>query len=127
MIYLALPVGGYHGWGVCGKYLTRELAAMAEVSLITAPFDVEDVGDELDYSLLKSKLPASNGAGVELNAAPVLQSIANTSLAPYRPELLGRPTVGYTFFEDNLAVGRYMDQARGPRCCQNAERQEQSG
>ena len=108
MIYLALPVGNRHGWGVCGKYLTRELSALTEVALITDPFDAEDLGDELDYALLKSKV----GISAAPKGGPVLQSIANTSLAPYRPQLSGRPTVGYTFFEDNLAVGRYVEQAR---------------
>jgi glycosyltransferase involved in cell wall biosynthesis len=107
MIYLALPVGNRHGWGVCGKYLTRELAAITEVALITDPFDAEDVGDELDHALLKSKVALTSPPG----GAPVLQSIANTSLTPYRPDLSGKPTVGYTFFEDNLAVGRYVEHA----------------
>jgi glycosyltransferase involved in cell wall biosynthesis len=112
MLYLALPTGSSHGWGVCGKYLTRELAALADVALITEPFDLKDIGDELDYALLKSKLLA-NGAAAAAPHSPVLQSIANTALAAYRPELRGQPTVGYTFFEDNLAIARYVPEARG--------------
>ena len=26
MIYLVLPLGSHFGWGVCGKYIARELA-----------------------------------------------------------------------------------------------------
>lgn len=110
MIYLALPVGSSHGWGVCGKYLTRELSEFSEVALLTEPFDVKDIGDELDYAVLKAKVPATSLP--DLPAAPVLQSIANSTMAPYRPDLAGQPTVGYTFFEDNLAIARYVEDAR---------------
>ena len=44
--------------------------------------------------------------------APALQSIGSAALAAYRPRLAGRPTVGYTFFEDNLTIARYVDEAR---------------
>lgn len=39
MIYLIFPTGSYHGWGVCGKYLTRELASLTDIKLITHPFN----------------------------------------------------------------------------------------
>jgi glycosyltransferase involved in cell wall biosynthesis len=110
MIYLALPVGSSHGWGVCGKYLTRELSALTEVSLLTEPFELKDIGDEFDYALLKSKCLTGDCAALPL--APALQSIGSAALAAYRPRLAGQPTVGYTFFEDNLTIARYVDEAR---------------
>src|SRR5581483_11658726 len=33
MLTLALPLGNYHGWGVCGKYLSRELARLEPARL----------------------------------------------------------------------------------------------
>ena len=129
MLHLALPTGSSHGWGVCGKYLTRELAALTEVALVTEPFDLKDIGDELDYALLKSKLLADDAARAA-PGAPVLQAIVNAALTPYRPHLPGRPTVGYTFFENNLAIARHVAAAErcydtivaGSRWCEQALR-----
>ena len=128
MIHLALPVGSSHGWGVCGKYLTRELSNLDDVGLLTEPFDLKDIGDEFDYALLRNKLLTANCAG--LPPAPALQSVANPSLAPYRPALSGQPTVGYTFFEDNLAIAPFIEEARhrydtivaGSRWCEHVLR-----
>ena len=55
MIYLILPCGSQFGWGICGKYLVKELSEHTEIEYITEGFDLNDIGDELDYYFLKSK------------------------------------------------------------------------
>ena len=41
MIYLALPIGSYHGWGICGKNLGRELLQLTPVRyLFTDGYDI---------------------------------------------------------------------------------------
>ena len=109
MIHLALPLGSAHGWGVCGKYLTREMAKLTQVGLFTDPFDLKDIGDELEFAVLKSKVMGISGSAI--SSAPTLQSVANCTFAAYRPQLHGTPTVGYTFFEDNLAIARHVQEA----------------
>ena len=56
MIYLILPRGNNFGWGVCGKYLVKEISAITQVKYIAEEFGVGDIGDELDFYFLKSKL-----------------------------------------------------------------------
>jgi glycosyltransferase involved in cell wall biosynthesis len=128
MLYLAVPTGAFHGWGVCGRYLVKELAALTDVGLVTDPFDLPAVGDELDYHLLKSKLLAVEPAGPV--PGPVLQAIANAQMLPYRPRLRGGFNLGYTFFENNLLAGdqvrRLREQfdvvAAGSRFCEEVLR-----
>src|SRR5215813_495320 len=55
-VYLALPMGTAHGWGVCGRYITRELARLAPVSLITDRLEARLVGDELELAALRALL-----------------------------------------------------------------------
>ena len=42
MIYLALPIGSSHGWGICGKNLGRELLQLTPVRYVFA--DGYDIG-----------------------------------------------------------------------------------
>jgi len=110
MLYLAVPTGAFHGWGVCGRYLVKELSALTETSLLTDPFDLGAVGDELDYHLLTAKLlPAEPLQSVP---SPVLQAITNAQLLPYRPGLRGSFNLGYTFFEINLLAARHAGNLR---------------
>ena len=103
LVYLALPMGTAHGWGVCGRYITRELARLAPVRLITDRLEAGLVGDALELAALRALLaPAelqSAGRAVELDQ-PVLQCVLDAELTPMRPRLRGRHTVGYTFFEN---------------------------
>lgn len=110
MLYLAVPTGAFHGWGVCGRYLVKELSALAEIALLTDPFDVAAVGDELEYRLLRSKLLSCEPS--QPVPDPVLQGVGNTQLQPYRPRLRGRFNVGYTFFENNLLVAQHVSSLR---------------
>jgi len=118
MIYNALPVGSYHGWGVCGKYIVKELSKITEVRLITQDFDFNDIGDEFDYRLLKSKLIFANeynliqsGGLVNVNF-PVLQCITGVTMEPTFPNLKGSVNIGYTFFEDNLLIQAYIENGK---------------
>src|SRR5438874_1232939 len=50
ILYLALPLGTTHSWGVCGRYVTRELSRMAPVCLVTDRLEAGLVGDELELA-----------------------------------------------------------------------------
>jgi glycosyltransferase involved in cell wall biosynthesis len=105
MIYAALPVGSFHGWGVCGKYITKELARLDDVTLISPDFTFDAVSDEFDFRLLKSKLISEKEKSfIDKSKSisfehPVLQA-TNHTLVPMFPQVKGRPNAGYTFFED---------------------------
>jgi len=106
MLYLAVPTGAFHGWGVCGRYLAKELSALDRVALLTEPFDVKEIGDELDYRLLQGLL--SSQEPVQPVQAPVMQAVFHPEMLPYRPGLRGRFNAGYTFFENNLLSARQV-------------------
>lgn len=88
MIGLILPCGNNFGWGICGKYLTKELSALSAVTLITEDFDLDDIGDELDFHMLRElhrparsdrqKNPIAEIAG----KYPVLKAITDQNLQP---------------------------------------------
>jgi glycosyltransferase involved in cell wall biosynthesis len=80
-LYLALPRGNSSGWGVCGRYLTAELAQLTPVVSV----DFQDG-------------PANAGKRIP---GTLFGAIADVSLAP-TIDLCGRRTVGYTFFENEL-------------------------
>lgn len=106
MIYLLLPLGSNFGWGVCGKYITKELSFITDVKLITIS-DPKSVNDELDYFLIKSKLVDKEELSAIKNKQitrvdyPVLTTLNNINFLPVEPSLRGSKTIGYTFFEDN--------------------------
>jgi len=108
MIILILPRGSQFGWGICGKYLVKELSEYTETAYITEPFDLNDIGDELDFQILKSRhkqLPQIQKPGghpaPDLNY-PMLKAITDESLRPWLTDLRGEFTAGYTFFETNV-------------------------
>ena len=93
ILYLALPLGTTHSWGVCGRYVTRELARMAPVCLVTDRLEAGLVGDELELAALRGllappEIQAGRAADVE---SPVLQSVPVRS-APLRLRLRGGAT-----------------------------------
>lgn len=88
---------------------------MTDVRLITDGFDMNAIGDELDYRLLRQKLIAEeesdrikSGAPCELDC-PVLQAINNVTGMPNLPNLKGSNNVGYTFFENNILPPSYVE------------------
>lgn len=106
MIYVAMPLGSMHGWGICGKYFARELSHLDQVRLITQGLTPQFVPDEFEYRALSALLPPPSDPITQNQplrvAAPVLMGILGESLLPCRPGLRGANTVGYTFFETHL-------------------------
>lgn len=121
MIYLALPTGTRHGWGVCGKYITQELSRLTPVKLYTDPFTAESVGDELDYDALirvaatPQELARQQTAppGTRLDG-PLLVTIQDLGMnpLPLAANLRGTRTVGYTFFENSRVPADALERAR---------------
>lgn len=118
MIYTVLPTGSFHGWGVCGKYIVKELSKITEVKLITEGFTFDNILDEFDFRLLKSKVISDQEyelikkGGTPFIHFPVLQCITGNSLLPMIPNLKGTITVGYTFFEDNVLSQSSIENGR---------------
>jgi glycosyltransferase involved in cell wall biosynthesis len=108
MIYLAMPTGHCHGWGVCGSYLARELSALTELKLFSSPLNRDTVPDGLELQFLTAcaatPLESSQAQGPDPFKVPypVLQAIAGNDLMPTTPHLIGTRRVGYTFFEENV-------------------------
>jgi len=118
MIYLALPLGSHFGWGVCGKYITLEMARVAAVRLLADAFTPASVGDELDSFALTAVLPTAEEQarlnslqGARLDG-PLLMTIVNKSLQPKVLNLRGTRTVGYTFFEESFLTPDAAQTAR---------------
>ena len=117
MIHVALPLGAMHGWGIVGRSVTKELAGLTKVRLITDPFDANTVGDVFDHVLLASLVPPGTTpqTGVSVAArvdGPVLQCMLGVEHDAFRPALRGTFNLGYTFFEDNLLVSAHLGNAR---------------
>ena len=113
-VYLALPLGTTHGWGVCGRYITREMARLGPVCLVTDRLDPNLVGDELELAALRGLLaPPELQAGRPVDVdSPVLQGVLGPDLAPMRPRLRGRRNVGYAFFENTTLEPSSIETAR---------------
>ena len=129
MIYLAFPLGTIHGWGVCGRMITRELSRLSPVELYTQELQRELVVDELEYRQLCSLLPAGvdpmkppPGHPVE---GPVLRGIPAMKIS-FRPALRGPFNVGYTFFEEavprDTIFGEFDHLVAGSTWCADALR-----
>ena len=134
MMTLVLPRGHTFGWGVCGKYLARELARLVPVQLLTQPFDVEAIGDEFEYRELQRLYVEQGTENIhpqEMALAPVLQAITDHNLLPMAPEVRGQHNLGYTFFEHSILSKHSLDNARryfdvvvaGSTWCQDVLRQ----
>lgn len=90
MLYLGLIPGEYIGWGVCSKYLIREVQRLTDAAVIH-PKDV-------------SKYPGHRIEG------KVFHTIGDHHLARIM-DITGTENFGYTFFE-NLLGGRAVENAR---------------
>ncbi|GJQ58198.1 MAG: glycosyltransferase [Candidatus Scalindua sp. AMX11] len=118
MIYLILPRGSNFGWGVCGKYLVREISNLRQIKYVTEDFGVHDIGDEFEYYFLKNRLvdqreliKIRSGVTKQVNS-PILQAIGNQALMPWGPELQGTFKAGYTFFEENILNQEYIENGK---------------
>jgi glycosyltransferase involved in cell wall biosynthesis len=118
MIYLSLPSSSQMGWGICGRYISQELARLADVRLLTSELQESNVRDELDFRALQSLLPLPaesqklSGSAASGLDGPLLTATVGLDLRSLTPGLRGKPTVGYTFFEDNYLAPEYRDEAR---------------
>jgi glycosyltransferase involved in cell wall biosynthesis len=89
MIYVDLPAGGRHGWGVVGDNLASALANLATI---------ERLNDGVEL------LP--------LAPAPLLQAVTRSHLRPRRSRVGYTRHVGYTVFELDLEARRAAGAAR---------------
>src|SRR5947207_11473031 len=115
MLYLNLPIGVAHGWGVCGKNIAIQLAKIAPVKLLTPPFDPVSVGADLDHFALQRLLPSPQDAARIAQSqrvdGPLLQ-LANQQLQPMTPNLKSSYTLGYCFFEDTHLFPAHLENAK---------------
>lgn len=119
MLYLALPIGSAHGWGICGKYVTREMHALTagQARLISHDITPDTLGDEFEYhaiaplALNQQQIVALTANGTRPLDAPLLNSIADKRNLPFI-NLRGTRTVGYTFFEENIFQPDWIENAR---------------
>ncbi len=118
MIYLILPSGSSHGWGICGKYLVKELSELTSVKYVTEEFTLSDIGDEIEYSSLRTHLIGpdevariSKGEQKKVEH-PVLQAISNHQLTPWLVNLRGSITCGYTFFEVSHLAPQFVQNGK---------------
>ncbi|MFH1350103.1 MAG: glycosyltransferase [Pseudomonadota bacterium] len=118
-LYLIMPRGNDYGWGICGKYLAKEMSAFADVKYITETFTVQDIGDELDHRLLKELLLPKDEFDRVMSTAksspidvPVIQAISGNNLFPWGPRINSKKRVGYTFFEDNVLPRQGIENAK---------------
>jgi glycosyltransferase involved in cell wall biosynthesis len=119
VLYLNLPFGSAHGWGVCGRYLARELSRLQPVRVISEPFSAEQVGDVLDFHELQGLLVGGDqhGSAALLDGTleadgPLLQGISDERLLPRRPRIRAKMRIGYTFFERNELKAEWIENGR---------------
>jgi glycosyltransferase involved in cell wall biosynthesis len=119
MLYLDLPVSSYTGWGIVGKQLARELAAVEQTRLITEFYTPDDIGDEIEYHRLValtmsaeelSRVPEVDGK--RLLPGPLLQPIRDKSFTGWHAFLRGRPTLGYAVLEDTCLTEAWLENGR---------------
>ena len=112
MLTLALPLGNSFGWGICGKYLAREIARLGPARLVGSPFEVADIGDEFEYSELQRLFVDRAATEFSAQGSDVLQAITGSDLMPMAPGLRGRRNVGYTFIENSILPAASLENAR---------------
>jgi glycosyltransferase involved in cell wall biosynthesis len=119
MLYLDLPVSSYTGWGIVGKYLAREFAALEPTRLITEFYTPDDIGDELEYHrLVTLTMSAEELArvpeiyGKRTLSGPLLQPIRDKTFVGLHEFLRGRPTVGYAVLEETCLTEAWLENGR---------------
>ncbi|MGR3320296.1 MAG: tetratricopeptide repeat protein [Candidatus Anammoxibacter sp.] len=108
-IFLVMPRGIAHGWGVCGRYVASELAKVSNLHYVTNSFRHNDIGNYDQYMALSQcympveklngSLDANNRICID---APVIQAIEGVNFRPWLKEVRGTKTIGYIFFENNI-------------------------
>ena len=116
---LIMPVGSNFGWGVCGQYLSKELAKLTRLQLATDPVGTARIENEDEYSFLKpfvndqdiTNLSVVRNGDYPIHS-PVLQAIAGGDLKPWLMRIQSPMTVGYTFFEKSRIEPKNIEAAK---------------
>ena len=111
LLWLIMPVGSMHGWGVCGKYLALEISRLSGVNFVTDDFESQAKQDHYHYKLLseintplEQITDLKNDQEVYALQRPVLQAIEGANLKPWLIQAKAPKKVGYTFFERSDAL-----------------------
>lgn len=113
MLYLAMPMGSMHGWGICSRNLARELARLGPLALVGQEFTPQLAGGVMEYLSLRDLVmdpeQAASQAGED---AVVLQTIMNDSLLPWQPAIKGGRNLGYIFSEQSIYPAQAVENAK---------------
>lgn len=115
MIYLTFQIGNNFGWGICGKYLSIELAELSAITLITTPYMLGDTNSDYEYMVLKSISKNKDDFMSRLIGpleGPVIQAIQGDNLRPIEPKIRGKTNIGYTFFESTSLSAQDVEKAK---------------
>jgi len=117
LLWLIMPIGSTHGWGVCGKYLALEISRLADVNFVTD--DLENQAEQDHYKYLfeiNTPMEQINDLKGDLGEynfqRPVLQAIEGANLKPWLLEAKAPKKVGYTFFEKSSLNCQDISSAR---------------
>lgn len=80
-VFLGLVKGENYGWGVCSKYLIKELSRMRPVEVLD---------------------PSDGAKQTDRLAGPLFQALTNVNFDPMFPKARGTKNLGYAFFENEL-------------------------
>jgi glycosyltransferase involved in cell wall biosynthesis len=117
MIYTVLPLGSFHGWGICGKYIIKELSRWDQVRLVSEEIKPESFENELDFRFFKELLVPPEEFDYLMKQKninlqyPIIQAMNNNNYLPNWPGLRGSKNIGYTFFEDNIIPKENIENA----------------
>ena len=93
MLNFLMPIGERYGWGICGRYLLRELSELTEVNYIRKEKYERGLFDPVFTRWIDT---LQNGVP-DNDDHPIFQCIADSS---FKMECeYGKPNMGYTFFE----------------------------
>jgi len=119
MIYVNLAIGCFHGWGIIGKYVTRELSKLEPVCLIAESTELEKILCPLEYFELRhlwlepeQRVRMINEDGIVKVDGPLLQGIGGERLLPRQLHIRGRWNIGYAVFENNLMQSAWVENGR---------------
>ena len=74
---LSFPVGSYHGWWVCGKYLSIELSNLTNLEHIYSYFNQNDFNDPFDCIFPN---PQFNTKNVKRKLKELIKKIPNLEI-----------------------------------------------
>lgn len=118
MIYISFPMGSYHGWGVCGKNISREMRKIIDIKIITKDLAGGLKDDPISFYALKDSIADSkilsclnSGEQVAVDGS-VLHAVASIEFRPININLKGKKNIGYAFFEVDTIPEEYINNAK---------------